>query len=128
MSSWVLDASAVLALLMKEPGSESVAHAIAAGAMMSTVNLSEVIAKLSDGGMPEAAIRTAIGSLGLQFVDFNTQLAYWAGLLRTSTRSVGLSLGDRTCLALAQEAGLPAITADRAWRNLSLGVAITVIR
>ncbi len=66
--------------------------------------------------------------LELTIVDFNTELAYQAGLLSPLTKGAGLSLGDRACLALAQRLGLPALTADRAWKDLSLGIEVQVIR
>ena len=128
MQSCVLDASALLALLNQEPGSEYVAAGIANGAAMSTVNLSEVVAKLSDIGIPEEVIREAISVLGIAIVDFDTALAYDVGLLRPLTRQAGLSLGDRACLALARRLDLPAVTTDRVWENLSLGVVMKLIR
>jgi PIN domain nuclease of toxin-antitoxin system len=64
----------------------------------------------------------------LEVIPFDTELAYRTGLLRSATRSAGLSLGDRACLALAMQRQLPAVTADREWQSLSLGVTIQVIR
>ena len=128
MSSTVLDASALLALLNQEEGSDQVAELVAAGATVGTVNLSEVVAKLSSVGMPEAGIRASLDPLGLEIVPFDAELAYRAALLVGPTRALGLSLGDRACLALAVQAGLPAVTADRAWRQLVLSIEIRVIR
>ncbi len=128
MSSDVLDASALLALLNAEQGSEQVQAALAAGATMSAVNLSEVVAKLSEAGLSEAAIRSVLDSLALDVVDFDADQAYDAGLLRQATKPAGLSLGDRACLALAQRLGLPVVTADRNWRHMQLGVTIRLIR
>lgn len=130
MTSWVLDASALLALLNREPGSERVAEALAAGAALSTVNLSEVAAKLADIGMPEAEIREAIEPLGLDFVEFDIADAFATGLLRPASRAAGLSLGDRACLALGVRLVAPVLTADRGWSGLDLGadVEITMLR
>lgn len=128
MSSTVLDASALLALLNQEEGSEQVVESVAAGATVGAVNLSEVVSKLSLAGMPEPLIREALDPLGLEIVAFDVELAYRAALLAGPTRNAGLSLGDRACLALAAQLGLPALTADRAWRNLALQVQIHVIR
>ena len=77
--------------------------------------------------------RTRLGhnqfaKLGLTVVPFDEEQAYKAGLLRQTTRSQGLSLGDRACLALAHSLGLPAITADRAWSNLNVGVEVILVR
>src|SRR5204863_1167733 len=118
MGTAVLDASALLAFLNKEKGSEQVAHSIMSGAIMSTVNVSEVIAKLSEANMPEDAIRETLDLLGIETVPFDMTYAYQAGLLRPMTKVLGLSFGDRTCLALAQHLRLPAVTADRAWQKL----------
>lgn len=126
MSDWVLDASALLALLNRESGSQRVAEALAENAIMSTVNLSEVVAKLADIGMPEEEIHEAIEPLGLDFVDFNAADAFAAGLLRPATKLAGLSLGDRSCLALGSRRGVPILTADRGWNNLDLGDDLVV--
>src|SRR6185312_8026671 len=117
MSKSILDASALLALLKEEPGSEHVVEAITEGAAISTVNYSEVVAKLNEAGMPEDAIHESLDSLGLEIVDFDSELAYLAGLLRPLTKRAGLSLGDRCCLALAQNRNLPVFTTDRQWTN-----------
>ena len=129
MSSWVLDASALLAFVKEEPGVERVAGALMAGAAMSAVNLSEVIAKLADEGAPEPAIRHSIETAGIDIVEFDADDALVAGLLRPSTRAAGLSFGDRACLALAQQSGAPVLTTDKAWADVELdGVEIQLIR
>jgi ribonuclease VapC len=98
------------------------------GARIGAVNLSEVVAKLIDDGVPEGEIRRAIGRLELDVHAFDAQHAYLAGALREGTRTLGLSLGDRACLALAHTLGVPALTADRSWSGLDLGIAIELIR
>jgi ribonuclease VapC len=128
MSSCVLDASALIALFHEEPGSDKVAQAIDDGAVLSTVNLSEVASKLNELGTPETLIQTAINVLELTLVDFNTELAYKVGLLRPLTKSAGLSLGDRACLALAQHLHLPALTTNRVWKDLLPDVTVQLIR
>lgn len=127
MPKTVIDASALLALLNAEPGADIVTDALPGG-IISTVNLSEVIAKLCDAGMPEKAIRQALQPLGLEIMPFDENQSYQAGLLRTSTQDMGISLGDRACLSLAKMLGVVALTADRAWTELSVGVPIKVIR
>ncbi|MDE2639506.1 MAG: type II toxin-antitoxin system VapC family toxin [Chloroflexota bacterium] len=128
MSEWVLDASAVLAVIKREPGEDRVAEALDAGAVVSAVNLSEVVAKLAAAGAPEAGIRARIEALRLDVAPFDADAAFAAGLLIPLTRSAGLSLGDRACIALGQRLGLPVLTADAAWAGLDLGVEITVLR
>jgi ribonuclease VapC len=128
VSEAVLDASALLALLNQEEGGEEVGELVVAGAAISAVNLSEVASRLGLAGMPESLIREALDPLGLDAVPFDQELAYQAAELTTRTKSAGLSLGDRACLALARRLGLPAVTADRAWARLKLDVQIRVIR
>lgn len=127
MSSLVLDASALLAFLDAEPGTEQWVATIA-DSMISAVNFSEVVAKLADAGMPETEIREALEPLSLEVVAFETGQACEAGLLRPQTRHLGLSLGDRACLALARSKALPVLTADRTWEALQVGVEIRIIR
>ena len=127
MPEAVIDASALLALLNDEPGADVVAEALPQG-VISTVNLSEVVAKLCDAGMPEKAIHQALQPLGIEIVPFDEEQAYQTGLLRTSTQDLGISLGDRACLSLAKKLGIDALTADKAWAELSIGTMIKVIR
>ena len=127
-SQFVLDASAVLALLSREKGWEEVQQAIAIGAIISTVNIAEVVSKLSDTGIPEAAIGQALDLLSLEIVDFNRTLTHQTGMLRPHTKHLGLSLGDRACLALARTRNLPALTTDRAWEKLQIDVTIQLVR
>jgi PIN domain nuclease of toxin-antitoxin system len=128
VSSFVLDASALLALIQEEPGGIVVAEAIDAGAVAGTVNLCEVVAKLLDGGWTPALIQETLHSMEIETVDFTGELAYSAGLLRSATRRAGLSLADRACLALAASLDLPAMTADRSWAGLDLGVRVVLCR
>ena len=127
MPEVVIDATALLALLNAEPGADIVAEALPGG-VISAVNLSEVVAKLCEAGMPEKAIRQALQPLGLEIVPFDEEQAYQAGLLRTATQIMGVSLGDRACLSLAKMLGVVALTADRVWVELSVGATIKVIR
>ena len=123
----VMDASALLALLNAEPGADVVAQALPE-AVISAVNLSEVVAKLSQAGMPEDAVRLAMQPLGLKVEPFEEEQAYQAGILHGATKRLGLSLGDRACLSLAQRLGVIALTADRTWVELSPGFSVRLIR
>lgn len=127
MAEAVLDASAVLALINGEPGADLVAQLLPSS-MVSSVNLSEVVAKLADFGMPQRAIRDTLDSLRLDVVPFDAEQAYEAGLLRLATRGAGLSLGDRACLALAGRLELPALTTDASWTGLRTEARVRVIR
>jgi CheY-like chemotaxis protein len=84
--------------------------------------LSEVVAKMAESGMPEDTIREALEGLALEIHDFGQDLAFQARWLRPLTRSRGLSLGDRACLALGQRLDLPVLTTDKAWEDLQLDV------
>lgn len=126
-SSLVLDASALLALLYLEPGKEVVEEAIP-GALMSAVNLSEVAAKLADEGMPEPVVQETLSNIEVEIRPFDSAAAFRAGMLRPLTRALGLSFGDRACLALGLQLGLPVLTADRDWSDLDLGVEVRQIR
>lgn len=127
MGDVVLDASAVIALLRREKGADVVASAIP-GAVISTVNLSEVAAWLSDSGAEEREIRLTLDGLDIEFNTFDGDSAFAAGGLRRATRHKGLSFGDRACLALADRLALPALTADRSWAELDIGVEVVLIR
>jgi ribonuclease VapC len=126
--SSVLDASAILAAVFQEPGAERVEQAIRDDGIVLSVNLAEVVTRLVDKGSSEADIRRILDNMALQIVPFDEDLAYRAGMLRTATRAAGLSLGDRACLALAEQRGLPALTADRTWATLPLDIDVDVIR
>lgn len=123
----VLDASAILALLNNEQGAETV-FTLLDSAVASAVNVSEVVAKLAASGGDEAVIHEAIGRLQLPVIPFDEEHAYAAGFLRPLTRPAGLSFGDRACLALAEQLGATAVTADRRWLDLPLGVPVRPIR
>src|SRR5260221_10439696 len=118
MRGCVLDASALLALLKQESGSEQVATCIKEGAFMSSVNLSEVVAKFSEADVPEAVIHEILDILGLMIVDFDGPFAYEVGLLRPLTRQAGFFLVERACLVPAKPLNLPAGRKDRALENL----------
>ena len=128
MSEFVLDASAALVLLKGEPGKERVAEALARGGAIGAFNVAEVVTKLSEIGQSEAEIRHSLDEPGADLLPADPELAIATGLLRPLTRHLGLSLGDRACLALAQRLGVPALTADRAWAALQIGVVIAVVR
>ncbi len=78
--------------------------------------------------MPESAIRVALEGLGLDVEPFDAAMAYETGLLRQRTRRLGLSLGDRACLALGQRLSLPVLTTDRRWKAVRIGVKVRVVR
>ncbi len=125
--SVVLDTSAVLASLWNEPGAARVDEVIGE-ACISAVNLSELVAKLVDRGANAGQIEDVLTALNLDVAGFSAVQAQVSGELRRDTKPLGLSLGDRCCLALARDEGRGVLTADRAWADLDIGVEIEVIR
>lgn len=123
----VLDASVVLAAIFGELTADEAEYWLLE-ACISTVNLAEVVTKLSERGFSPETIANGIANFNLEAIPFDRGQAERAGLLRSDTRHLGLSLGDRACLATATELDLPAATADRSWAELDLGIAIEVIR
>ena len=124
-----MDTSAILAFLLKEPGAAMVTNLID-GAAVSANIIAELATKLSDRGLSQSDIAATIEDCAFDIhpVTYNDALAI--GALRPLTQSVGLSLGDRSCLALAAKLKLPAITADNAWATIAgaVGVEVVLIR
>jgi PIN domain nuclease of toxin-antitoxin system len=128
MSEIVLDASAILAFLFDERGGENLTAEIFATAVVSTVNLAEVQTKLVQMGRnPEDAWADAL-SLGILAEPYTSEHAKTTGNLLTTTEPYGLSLGVRSCLALAIVLNAPVYTTEQAWKDLKVGVPIHVIR
>ena len=125
--SVALDASAVLAVMKDEPGAERVANRLS-GAHLCVVNFSEIVAKLAELKVETDGLTGDLTALGVTLTPLDPDRAMVMGRLRPKTRGHGLSLGDRACLALALSSGVPALTADRAWAELDIGVEIEVIR
>jgi len=123
----MLDTSALLAYLQGENGGDKV-PVNSGDARISAVNYSETVAVLTRRGASAADVRAMLSSLLLDVVSFDGDAAEAAGCMITTTNPYGLSLGDRACLAAAQKEGIPAMTADRAWDNLNIGVPIQLIR
>jgi ribonuclease VapC len=125
----VLDSSAILAVILEEPGADRV-EAYLPGGKVSAVNIGEVVAKLRDLGMPEPTTNEVIAGLQLDIRVHDLYAALAAGHLRPQTRSAGLSLGDHACLALAQASRLPTLTSDRSWLAVAkeIGVQVELIR
>jgi PIN domain nuclease of toxin-antitoxin system len=129
VTEFVLDASALIAMLREEPGAIKVADRIA-DARMSVFNYAEVVSYFTYAGMDQYDIDAMLDPLPVELVPADKDLARLAGHLRGPTVSAGLSLGDRFCLALAKRKGLPAWTADKEWKRIAgaVGVEVVVIR
>jgi len=127
VSDFVLDASAILTVIHEEPGSDKVEPHLRL-APISAVNLAEVVTKLQERGLSDREIDESLMLLGLDVQPFDAAMAIVAGKLRGATRRAGLSLGDRACLALAQALGASALTTDRAWDGLDIGIPVELAR
>ena len=124
----MLDASALLAILNQEIGSEKLSPELLSISVSSTVNLAEVQAKLVRRGLRPGEAWEATLSPVREAVSFNEEQAKLAGSLVSHTRPLGLSLEDRACLALGIALKAPIYTADKSWKTLKIGVAIHSIR
>ena len=124
----LLDASALLAMINEETGAEKVERVLE-DAAISTVNVAEVASKLNDFGWPADEIAPLFDHLQLQIQSFELDAALASGQLRSATKQLGLSLGDRACLATALLTKYRILTADKSWPKLKIrGVSIKCIR
>ncbi len=127
----LLDASAVLAFLQGEPGAELVQIALEADhCWVGAANQAEIIAKSIDRGIDNESLKAVLADLAYTVVAITPEDGAQAGWLRQTTRALGLSLGDRLCLAQAQRLKARVLTADRPWLNVAsdLGLTIQCIR
>lgn len=127
----VLDASAIIAFLQGEPGEDLVRQALQLDhCVVSAANQAEIISKSMDRGADPEAIKIILGELAYTVIDIKGEDGAQAGWMRGQTRSIGLSLGDRLCLAVAQRLKAPVLTADRPWLQVAqpLGIDICCIR
>ena len=127
MSAIVFDSSVVIAILNQERGFE-LAESALSKALISTVNLAEVATYLAKNSVPSDTIREILASFPIQVLPFDESLAIQTGCLYPSCKHLGLSLGDRACLALAISRKLPVLTADKIWSKLELNISIQVLR
>jgi ribonuclease VapC len=117
-----------LAILNQEPGAERMTPELLSAAATSTVNLAEVHGKLVGRGLNADEAWEATLSPIREAVAFTSEHARLTGDLAVQTRALGLSLGDRACLALGLALKVPVYTADRSWKKLKVSVRIYVIR
>lgn len=128
MSACVIDTGAVLAHLQNEDGADAALGWMDKGAIISALNLQEVVSKLVDGGTDREGVEQSIAELDLDVHALTEPLAIEAGLMRAQTKRRGLSHGDRACLILAKLHGLPAVTTDREWSDIADDVGVEVVQ
>jgi ribonuclease VapC len=127
MTPIVIDSSAILAMFKNEPGSEQVISRLDHG-IMSAVNFSEVVARVARNGEFPTQVIKDLQHLVRDIRHFDTEQAILAGQLIPQTQAFGLSFGDRACLSLAKALALPVLTADQAWKNITIGVQVELIQ
>ena len=127
MADAVLDASALIAFLRNERGTEKVAKVLT-HSCISAVNLAEALGKLVEHGKPLEDVAFQVERLRIPVVPFDGEQASIAASLWKQTRAVGMSLGDRACVALARQCSLPALTTEADWLKCELGIKIVKIR
>ncbi len=124
----MFDVSAVLAAIFKEPGADVVAELWTAGEnWISTINYAEVVTKLNERGMTDIDVSIVLEGVPLAIVNYDQQAAIATGLMRSSTKELGLSLGDRACLSFGRLHNAEIVTAEPLWKKLK-GYAIRLIR
>ncbi|MBP2514332.1 type II toxin-antitoxin system VapC family toxin [Sphingomonas sp. PvP018] len=123
----VIDASVVLAHLRGEPGGDIVVRDDGPFCL-SSVNLAEIMTKVIDLNLSADDVTSVLKTLPIDSFAYGTEDAVRTATLRTATRPLGLSRGDRACLALATRLAVPVLTADTAWAGLDLDIEVRLIR
>ena len=128
MSKFILDASALLALLKNEPGADKV-EPLLGQIVMSSINVSETASILLESEMTAQEVQECLLPLISDIVPFDAEQAFKTAELRKHMKNHGLSLGDRACISLGMKMGLPVYTADKVWQKLQLdSLEIELIR
>lgn len=123
----LLDASAVLAFLQGEPGEALVKQALQTDhCLISAANQAEVIAKALDRGLDSETIQSILANLNYVVIDLTADDGAQAGWLREKTRAIGLSLGDRLCMATALRLKATVLTADRPWLAVAAELSLSI--
>jgi PIN domain nuclease of toxin-antitoxin system len=125
--NYVLDASALIALALKERGAGIVAT-FAHQSLISTVNASEFLQRMADAGIADDEAANKMTEFEVTLVPFTADHARQAAAFRLATKKLGLSLGDRACLALAHDRRFPILTSDRRMAEADVGLDIRMIR
>lgn len=127
--SIVVDAAALMAVLLDEKGSDAVLPVLR-GSSMSAVNLAECCARAPERGASIEDVVRAVRRFELRIAAFEAGDAVRTGELRVPTKPFGLSLGDRACLALTERLEATLYTGDRRLAEAKdvVGLDIRLIR
>lgn len=123
----VLDSSAILAVLLAEPGAHNVVASFHDG-VLSTVSLAEILSKAERKGIDSEEAYARILAYGLRIVPVEEQHARIAAKISLAPRELDLSLGDRLCIALAVALNCALLTSDRGMLRLPVGIPIRSFR
>ena len=127
MSTLVIDASAILAMIFDEAGGDMVAD-VCGGAVLNAVNLDEVLHKVARRGMDPILVETQLSRLGISVVAFDARQARISAALHSQLTGTDTSFADRACLSMGLMLDATVLTADAKWTGLGLGVDIRLIR
>lgn len=123
----LVDASAVLAVMFRERGAESVAPFLSS-AIATNVVMMEILSKMAQKGMTVVEARYEVEDSGLRWRTLGPDSATLAADYLLRFRTMGISLADATCLAMGDILRVPILTADKDWAKLGLALDIRVIR
>jgi len=124
---YVLDSSAVIALVRREQGWEKVEAALE-HSVISAVNLTESMTKLVRQGGEPRLVERLLRDLGLEVIPWDEELAWASRDLCPLAWTNSISFADRACLTLARHLDLTALTADSEWKKPSHGVRVSMFR
>lgn len=127
VSKAVLDASALLAVLHREPG-ENIVTPVLYGATVSAVNYSEVLKRMIERGSDAKTTAQLLDRQQLRIIPFDRERAIAAASLLRYTQAHGLSFADRACLATGKEFGLVVYTSEKRMSETTLDIDVTLIR
>ena len=127
MKAVVIDTSAILALIQKESGYDFVEKYINSS-VISTVNFAETLIVLNRNGFNQKEVEGLLEGIVSDIAPFDQEQACIASNLDSVTKQYGLSLGDKSCIALGIYRNLPILTADKLWTKLNIDQEIILIR
>ena len=123
----VLDSSAVLAVLLNEPGADRAEAAFEQG-VITAASLTEILSKALKFGFDLQSAYERVVSFGLTVHPVDEAQAFLAAEISKAPRELNLSLGDRLCIALAMTLRVELLTGDTGMSLYDAGIPITKFR